>query len=212
MILTRNFNSDEVVEKNELLISTYLFPNAAAILQSLQLHQDTYILCVTYADSSGGDTQLFITGTVKEDEKSKDCAARELAEESHHITKMKKIAKIKYATWYECYAKDLSFVSYPITTQTNFQKNKERFIKFIKRIFHKKSKSKQKKKVVCIVHGSFNDLENLLKNFKKFDPTQCPEHDNIVGLAILSVQDIEKAITMIVDDTTNKPILVNFKD
>jgi hypothetical protein len=220
-VITRHFGENIVVEHSDpVLFSRYLLPGTKETFDALNLPSDMYVLCVTYKQDQkggGGDTQIFITGTIEPNETIKHAAKRELVEETHFAAErnsyMKKINKVKNTTWYSCEVKNLKFVENP--NEIN-QRRLGDFFKSASNFCHnlfdrfRSTQKKRKNKIACIVYGTREEMETLMRSFKGFDSTKTHNNDDIVGLACLSVENAKKVIDVVLTTKSKELLLFSF--
>jgi hypothetical protein len=184
-------NKGELFGTNEKwLISQHILGIPERILKYLDMNKtypdDIYILCVTYGKGgwgNGGDTQLFVTGAIEKNESAIDAAYGELAEETRYIPREEKnlvevsdnvASGTDNIKWFYCEAINMSFVDI-VPKRPN-------------------TKEKKKNKIGCIVYGTRNEMINMIS---QFDKSVSTGHDQIVGLSIISLDDVLKLIPMV---------------
>lgn len=188
----RHFNSNCMHRVlGGILMSNYLLNGATEAINRLKLGENTFILQVIYNQKSGGDTQLFITGTVEqyEEKNSSVAAISEIMEEARS-------SPIDQS--------DVKFISSIITQQSKVDWfgcpiSKMKHIGCIQQ--RKTVNSTKKNKVSCIIHGSETEMITFLRSFPS-----SPEkgNDNISGLVAMHVSEIRKIIGAISNKRNNK--------
>jgi len=193
----RYFNSDSVHCVNRIFMSDYLLAGAISALDMLGVSDDTYVLQVNYKKVyregrvvSGGDTQLFITGTVEnyEEDNSLGAMISELKEETRfspiNDSEMKMIGTISPDTktkidWFSC----------PIS--------KMMYIGCIKQ--RPTRRLPYKYKVASIVHGTETEMYKALSSFES---SRIPGNDDISGLVAMRIGDVRKAARIITSNAS----------
>jgi ADP-ribose pyrophosphatase YjhB (NUDIX family) len=168
-------------------MSIHTIPGSGCALSRLNLPDDHYVLNVTYDLIEGkrnrtGDTQLFVTGTVAEQEPPEAACLRELQEEVlmrpknglrhiYNTTEMRG-RDARTVDWYECRLSELSEPE--SATQPRICKD-------------------GKNKVGCIVHGTYKEV---LAAFGRI-PVVSAAADGIIGVVCLRVGDIKRILMRI---------------
>lgn len=189
LAFVRLFKSECVQPVYSMKISGFVLAGASRALSVLGLSNEMYILNVIYAPECGGDTQLFVTGSVEayEAKNPKATAMAEIKEEtqlvpknndSSVITKINSIPlkgkKSCKVDWFACPINGLEYKG--------------------KMIQRKKAKLPYNYKVGCIVYGTKSEIHEAMSSFKKKDTIG---NDNIIGLCSMSVKNIKYIISTI---------------
>lgn len=220
-VIVKPFASTIQKQHGPILFSQYILPGIGKALQQMDLPDDEYVLCVRYRKSpkvwgGGGDIQIFVTGGVERNDKNNKAAMwSELAEETGFIpTKYNRLKYVtddvqyrrtsqyrrverrekaadsilKHVSWYQCRASDLTF--------TGIQKVRSG------------SKKNKIEKVACIVHGTYDEMVNLLNTIPLLSATG---NDNIDAIGCISIREVKKIIPRLIAhaQTNSSHVLVN---
>lgn len=182
-----------------LLMSMFLLKGAKDAFNKLNLPNNYYVLCVHYVDSKGGDTQLFITGTVEkyEQEDTSRTAIAELMEEARFVTD-----KVTFVDKYEDNRNVFETYAAKISDLTS--------IKLPEMRQEDKITDGKKRKITCIVYGTKAEMKRAVSNIKRSSSNKI--NDDIDGLAFIPVGEVNNIIaTAEQQQMQNKDINNQFK-
>ena len=187
------FFSDRYVTSmtNGLLMSGFLLKDAMKAIIIAGLSDDEYIVGLTYTFvpslenlTGEGDTQLFLTGNVKNNETHEVTTIRKI-EDATKLTPIKSNSIMCIDTnsddikWYKCSISLLKPLKY------SDHKSKSEC---------PDNNSQKKKKVACLIHDTY---EEMVLKLSELTQTNVEPFNGISGITCIKVTDVKKIITMI---------------
>lgn len=181
----RQFTSDSVYSVNKgIVMSGFILNGATQAINKLRLSEDSYILQVIYDKKCGGDTQLFVTGSVEKYEEldSSVTVISELVEETRFSPILQSDVRLissittgeSKVDWYGCSINNMEHIGC-------IQQRKTENLSY-------------RYKVSCIVYGT--EIE-MIKTLKSFPASPKKGNDNITGLVAMRISEVRKIIRTI---------------